>query len=137
MLQRDPAKGQLFQQLVQNQLQDLQSVDLVNEVLLSAWRTVFGNIPSVRASTSGPCLAQLWHHRRMSTSARTVYARWQRLVQYRVVRKALQVRAVVAKRAKLQQQLYDAEVASTSGQPSALYHCSGALHPEFEGAVCS
>ena len=133
MLQRDPVKGQLLQQLVQNQLQALPNIDLVNEVLLSAWPTVFGNASPTRASTSGPCLAQLWHHRRMSTSARTVYARWQHLVQYRAVRKALQVRAVIAKRAKLvlQQQLHDAEVANSSGQPSALYQVLRRIAPKI------
>ena len=131
MLQRDPVKGQLLQQLVQTQLQALPSIDLVNEVLLSAWRTVFGDASPTRASTSGPCLAQLWHHRRMSTSAHTVYARWQHLVKYRAVRKALQARAVIAKRAKLQQQLHDAEVTDSSGQPSALYQVLRRIAPKI------
>ena len=131
MLQRDPARGQLLQQLVRTQLQALPSIDLVNEVLLSAWRTVFTDASPTRAPTSGPCLAQLWHHRRMSTSAHTVYARWRHLVKYRAVRKALQARAVVAKRAKLQQQLHDAEVAECSGQPSALYQVLRRIAPKI------
>ena len=131
MLQRDPAKGQLLQQLVRTQLKALPSIDLVNEVLLSAWRTVFNDASPTRAPTSGPCLAQLWHHRRMSTSAHTVYARWRHLVKYRAVRKALQARAVVAKRAKLQQQLHDAEVAESSGQPSALYQVLRRIAPKI------
>ena len=57
----------------------------------------------------------------MASTAHTLFARWRHAVKYRFIRKQLHAQAVVAKRARLQQQLQDAESAGNSRNPGMLY----------------
>ena len=101
MLQQRPAQGQAFLDLVQTRLRHAHSPACVNDILLSSWHMIFGLASKSAAPTPGPCLSQLWYHRRLASEASTVFARWRHAVQYRAVRKALHVKAIVAKRARL------------------------------------
>ena len=129
MLQQHPAQGQAFFDLVQTRLRHAHSPACVNDILLSSWHMIFGLASKSAAPTPGPCLSQLWYHRRLASEASTVFARWRHAVQYRAVRKALHVKAIVAKRARLQQLLQDAEHANGSRNPSALYQVLRRIAP--------
>ena len=129
MLQQHPAQGQAFFDLVQTRLRHAHSPACVNDILLSSWHMIFGLASKSAAPTPGPCLSQLWYRRRLASEASTVFARWRHAVQYRAVRKALHVKAIVAKRARLQQLLQDAEHAHGSRNPSALYQVLRRIAP--------
>ncbi|CAE7554591.1 unnamed protein product [Symbiodinium necroappetens] len=131
MLQQSPQQGQAFKELVQYRLQAVQDVDRINDILLSSWQIVFGSQPRTVHKHKGVCLAALWHHRKMASTAHTVFARWRRAVQYRSIRKKLHAQAVVAKRARLQQQLQDAESAGSSQNPGMLYQVLRRIAPKI------
>ena len=120
MLQRSPQQGQAFKELVQYRLQAVRDADRINDILLSSWQIVFGSQPRTVHKNKGICLATMWHHRKLASTAHTVFARWRHAVKYRSIRKQLHAQAVVAKRARLQQQLQDAESAGHSRNPGML-----------------
>ncbi|OLP77079.1 putative 149 kDa protein [Symbiodinium microadriaticum] len=112
MLQRSPQQGQAFKELVQYRLQAVRDADHINHILLSSWQIVFGS-------------------QKLASTAHTVFARWRHAVKYRSIRKQLHAQAVVAKRARLQQQLQDAESASHSRNPGMLYQVLRSIAPKI------
>ncbi|CAE7661724.1 unnamed protein product, partial [Symbiodinium sp. KB8] len=130
MLQRSPQQGQAFKELVQYRLQAVRDADRINDILLSSWQTVFGSQPRTVHKNKGLCLAAMWHHRKLASTAHTVFARWRHAVKYRSIRKQLHAQAVVAKRARLQQ-LQDAESAGHSRNPGMLYQVLRRIAPKI------
>ena len=131
MLQRSPQQGQAFKELVQYRLQAVRDADHINHILLSSWQIVFGSQPRAVHKHKGLCLSAMWHHRKLASTAHTVFARWRHAVKYRSIRKQLHAQAVVAKRARLQQQLQDAESASHSRNPGMLYQVLRSIAPKI------
>ncbi|CAE7523463.1 unnamed protein product [Symbiodinium sp. CCMP2592] len=131
-LNQQPVKAQQFQQLVAQALDQCVDMEGINTALTQSWSQVFG--PVRRQSTvhaKDCCLANMWHHRTRATQARSWMARWHHISRYQAIRRTIQQRVRAAKQARLQQQLLDAESASTRGNPGALYQIIRRIAPKL------
>ncbi|CAE6939124.1 unnamed protein product, partial [Symbiodinium sp. CCMP2592] len=131
-LAREPEKAQHFQQMVNEMLQQAPTVDCINTVLLQAWDQTFGTVGDPREGfVSDARLATMWKHRALAMQAHSLLSRWHHLARYRSIRRVIQRRVQADKRAKIQQQLVDAEQASSTGQPGALYQVLRRIAPKI------
>ncbi|CAE7247549.1 unnamed protein product [Symbiodinium sp. CCMP2592] len=112
--------------MVNEMLQQAPTVASVNAVLLQAWDQIFGTVVAPRAG-----FVSVWKHRALAMQAHSLLSRWHHLARYRSIRRVIQRRVQADKRAKIQQQLVDAEQASSTGQPGALYQVLRRIAPKI------
>ncbi|CAE7460642.1 pol [Symbiodinium sp. CCMP2592] len=131
-LNQQPVKAQQFQQLVAQALDQCVDMEGINTALTQSWSQVFGPVRRQRTvHAKDCCLANMWHHRTRATQARSWMARWHHISRYQAIRRTIQQRVRAAKQARLQQQLLDAESASTRGNPGALYQIIRRIAPKL------
>ncbi|CAE7327722.1 unnamed protein product [Symbiodinium sp. CCMP2592] len=131
-LNQQPVKAQQFQQLVAQALDQCVDMEGINTALTQSWSQVFGPVRRRRTvHAKDCCLANMWHHRTRATQARSWMARWHHISRYQAIRRTIQQRVRAAKQARLQQQLLDAESASTRGNPGALYQIIRRIAPKL------